>query len=215
MKTKSLNQPASIAILTMVSILATVMISFAAAPEKEFNFIKGSDNIYLYYRWINSSKGYQTRELKAVTEIQASPAEIVQLLKDAQKIPTWIRSASNCRHLQTISREHWVNYLMFSVPWPLNDQDCILRYTVEKSTTNIVRVHFSSDEDYLKPSEGIKRIKGISGTWVITPLKEGKCKLECFFSSDEPSRLPRWATDPIIQNNVLKMMDAFRAQVSH
>lgn len=183
----------------------------AGTSGEEFQLLKKTNNINLFYRWIPSTGGHSTREFKATFDVKVSAEKIISMLKDEKNIHTWIKPVKLCRRLEHFSESQWESYLLFSAPWPIGNQDCVLHYSVRESETGIIVITFKSNPN-VQSVEGVKRISGIKGQWIIHKQSPGNCKLECYFSSTEKSSAPRWITDPIIQNFLLHTLDAFRLE---
>lgn len=188
----------------------------SAEPAKdEFKLVKSEQNINLFIRPIPLSEGYTVRQLKAVLYVRANPDEVVELIRDEKNITTWMKAVRNCKSLLRTSDDQWITYLIFSVPWPLNDQDCIFRFKKTTQSSGAVILEFSSDPNYMAAVDGIKRMKGIKGTWIITPMGDGTCRVEYSICSYTKPSMPKWLTDPIIQGNLISSMSAFRDHLNH
>ena len=196
--------------------LFSVFRGVSAEPAKdEFKLVKSEQNINLFIRPVPLNEGYTVRQLKAVLYVKATPTEVVDLIRDDKNISTWMKAVRNCKNLQRLSDDQWITYLIFSVPWPLNDQDCIFRFKKIMQPSGVVILEFSSDPGYIETIEGIKRMKGIKGSWIITPAGDGSCRVEYSICSYTKPSLPRWLTDPIIQGNLISSMSAFREKFNH
>ena len=182
-------------------------------PEGSFSKLKSSNGIDLYYRWMKMADGHKVRQLKAVLDIQGGTEEVVNLLRDEAHAMEWIQSARQYRILTEAPGSAWMNYIRFSVPWPLADQDCILEYTMEEISQGETRINFQCMPEYLEQVEGVSRMKDIYGTMVVKALSDTQSRLECYFLSKKASVIPRWVTEPIITSNILKVMEGLRNQI--
>jgi hypothetical protein len=188
--------------------------AFAGSPENDFHLLKQRNGIDLYYRWMTMPEGNKVRQMKAVMEVSGTTEDLLILLKDEGRALNWIPSAEQFRNLTQISGPEWASYIQFATPWPFADQDCILEYKVKKCTVSETWIDFRSNPDYLSPVDGISRMKDIVGSFVIRPLPNGHCVLECYFLSTKASRIPTWITDPIITGSLLSLVEAMRTELN-
>lgn len=213
MKTTSILMVNRILVAGMISLIIS-SITWAATPEEDFQILKQRNGIDLYYRWLTMPEGNRVRQMKAVLEVNGSTEDLLNLLKDERHALNWIPSAEQFRNLTQISGPEWISYIQFSVPWPFADQDCIVEYKVRNHTPAETWIDFRSNPDYLRPVEGISRMKDIVGSFVIRPLPNGHSVLECYFLSTKASKIPRWITEPIITSSLLSLVEAIRNELT-
>ncbi|NJO69436.1 MAG: hypothetical protein HC830_09305, partial [Bacteroidetes bacterium] len=101
--------------------------------------------------------------------------------------------------------------IQYDIPWPLSNQDCIVKYELlQTSSEKVFHVQMKGIPDYIPAKDGITRIDHLLGSWVITTSSSNTCKVSYTIMSGQPPKFPRWITDPIIQSNLVNTMDAFR-----
>jgi len=179
--------------------------------ENKFVLVRNEDDISLYLRWIQINKNTSTRQIKADFVVDCPAPNVVSVLCDEKTYQHWMKATKSCYRLKTIDTNQWYSYFQFTIPWPLNNQDCVLKYQVldykESSKTVISLV---SDTGYLKPYKGIERISHIEGCWIITQLGGGKTHVEYYVYSVQKPKFPTWMTDPLVQKNLIRTMDGLR-----
>ena len=183
-------------------------------PDDSFNKLKSSNGIDLYYRWMKMPDGNKVRQLKAVLDVQGGSEEVITLLRDEAHAMEWIRSAQQYSILTSTSGSAWINYIRFSVPWPLADQDCILEYNIEETSSGETWIHFKCVPEYLELVDGVSRMKEICGSIVVKSLSDQHSRLECYFLSKKASVIPRWLTEPIITGSILNVLEGMRNQLA-
>lgn len=200
-------------------ILALILFLFSpdqsyCGNEPAYSLVKGSSGISIYTRWIPVTSSRSARQIKAVVVIDATVAEVLSVLRDDGSVSKWMNSTKDYHRLRTIDSGSWYSYVQFAIPWPLNNQDCIIRYDVKEDPgSGKVTIDLHGAPGYLQPFDGVKRIPHMEGSWVITDLGNNKVLVEyTMFSAQKPS-YPRWITDPLVQNSLLKTMEAFRSIV--
>lgn len=173
----------------------------------DFIKLKEENGILLFSRWITAPGDRKTREIKATFEVEAEPSVIIDLLKNEQQALLWMRGVKEMKVHPAGDPNEWHVYLLYNIPWPFNKQDCIIRYRViADSGKEQVQLTLEGTPDYLAVREGIERIPHLSGSWIISKTCTGKCKVEYSVYSFQKPRFPRWATDPLIQNNLIQTM---------
>lgn len=184
-----------------------------ASPDDENKFVlvRNEDDISLYLRWIQINETTSTRQVKADFVIDCPAARVVSVLCDEKTYQHWMKATKSCYRLKTIDQNQWYSYFQFSIPWPLNNQDCILKYQVrEYKESSKTVINLLSDAGYLKPNKGIERISHMEGCWIITQLENGKTHVEYYVYSVQKPKFPTWMTDPLVQKNLIRTMSGLR-----
>lgn len=179
--------------------------------NNKFTLVRSDDEISIYTRWIPLDNTTATRQVKAEFMIDCPAKNVVSVLCDEKTSLQWMQSTKAFYRLKTINPNQWYAYIQFSIPWPLNNQDCILNYEVhdypELSRTEII---LQGEPDYQKPKKGIERISHMEGSWIITQLESGKTHVEYYMYSKQKPKFPIWLTDPLVQKNLIRSLDALR-----
>ena len=182
----------------------------------KFNLVRSDDNISIYTRWIPVTETRSTRQLKAEFVIDCPAEKVVSVLRDEKSYIKWMKATKTYYRLKTINENQWYSYVQFSIPWPLNNQDCILKYEVhECADPSKTEITLAGEPDFLQTYEGVERISHMEGSWVITKIGAGKSRVEYLVYSKQAPKFPTWITDPLIQKNLLKTMNAFREIVKN
>jgi hypothetical protein len=190
----------------------------SASTDKSANFtlVRSDENISIYTRWIPATETRLTRQIKAEFIIDSPADKIVSVLRDEKSYLLWMKSTKSYYRLKTVNDNQWFAYIQFSIPWPLNNQDCILKYEVHESLEALrTEIYLVGEPDFLKTYEGVERISHMEGSWIITQIDSGKSRVEYYMYSKQAPKFPTWITDPIIQKNLLKTMNAFRDLVNN
>lgn len=183
----------------------------ASSGEEDFTFIKAQGEVRLYERWLEIEPGRKGREMKAEFTVPQGTAAVAALLRDEGKAKDWIQRASACRLVSEANDQSWLAYVHYGLPWPISDQDCLLRYEL-KQQGGQTRIAFRSvANSSFPPKSRVKRMKGIVGSWLLTPQAGNRTKITYTIMTTETPTLPRWVTDPHVQSNLLDTMNAFFA----
>jgi len=178
---------------------------------------------FLMLSWVMSvgfaadpaGKGSRSGASTTTTEFTLVRQEnnIAIFILDDDSFTSWMKGTRDYYRVETVDSSSWYSYIQFSIPWPLNDQDCIIHYRLRRNSESYLEVFIDGEPGYLAPVEGVKRISHMQGSWKLLEVSPEKTVIEYLIFSNQPSSFPRWITDPIIQNNMIRTMTAFREQV--
>ena len=177
--------------------------------SSEFELVKKAKGIELYERWYPMESGKLTREIKAVCTIKTSLESAIALLWNEEKGVDW-NNGTNAYKVIPQKGNQWLCYIQYDLPWPLDDQDCVLLNTPNPISKDLVFVHFNTIEHPSFPEkEQVSRIPFVKGKWVFQQ-KEGGIRAEYYITTTPSSILPRQVTDPIIRHNLISTLDRYR-----
>lgn len=175
------------------------------ALGSDFKLVKQADNIFLYERWIEAQNG-KVREIKAVFLVRSNVPSIVQLLKDPARGKSWNANAKDYRVMPLPEENRWISYIQYDIPWPFDDQDCCLAFHFQNN-----EVSFESTRSAAFPeTEGMQRITGTRGKWVLENMHSGNVKVTYLITTDKSKKIPRWVSDPIVHSSLFKTMAQFK-----
>lgn len=184
-----------------------------AEGESDFQLVRSEKSIQIYSRWIPVGNNRSAREMRISFSVGAPLGRTVNVLLNDSSVTKWMSNTHSYFRLSTIDSSHWYSYVRFSVPWPLRDQDCIIGYTLKQTGKQIVEIRLTGSPGYIEPVCGVTRILHMEGLWKFVGVQENKTLVEYTIFSNQTSSFPRWITDPIIQNTMIKTMEGFREQV--
>ena len=182
----------------------------SANSTRTFKVVKQHGDIHVYERWFEvEGEGRETRELKSEFQVSAGVDEILPLIQHPDKVKKWMKAVGEVKALEGQGTPQWLSYIRYDVPWPLNDQDCLMRYQLIREGGRTL-VYFRSVADSRVPAkDGVKRLEGIQGLWRLQALGDGQTKVSYSMLTLEKPSMPRWVTDPVVRANMLDSMVAF------
>jgi hypothetical protein len=177
----------------------------------EFTLEKTVSGVSIYTRWIPADASRLGKQVKAEFIVKSSVADVLLLLQRDSAFTTWMNGTSRYYRVKSVNETQWFSYVQFAIPWPFNNQDCIIRYEVQPGqTAHCVKVKMTGMPFMLKSFDGVKRIRHMEGWWILTRLNETQTRVEYIMFSNQKPEFPRWITDPIIQKSLVKTMSSFR-----
>ncbi|MBS0032037.1 START domain-containing protein [Chitinophaga sp. 22321] len=195
----------------LISSMLTIRSVFG--DTSDFKLVKHDQAISLYERWIPGAGGENVREIKAIFQVKAAVPAIIGLFKDQARGRDWNTNAADYKIAAASDPKHWITYIKYDIPWPMDDQDCCLLYRCqEPAATGATEVIFESTADGRFPlHDKTSRITGTRGKWIIEPVNNGQMKVTYMVTTDRSKKIPRWVSDPIIHDNLFKTMTKFRS----
>ncbi|WP_018626389.1 hypothetical protein [Niabella aurantiaca] len=186
----------------------------SATPSGDFKMVKTSNGIALYERWVMHN-GNKVRELKVSFEVAgAGLTDVVTLLKDAAKGSRWNVKSSAYKIARTRDEHVWLNYIRYALPWPMEDQDCSLKYFyyAPQAPARSNTIYFESVRHQAYPRlKNVTRLEGTSGKWVIDQLAHNQSRITYQILTNKSVTVPRWVSDPIVYDNILTTMSRFKS----
>lgn len=176
-----------------------------------FKLVKTSGRVSLYERWVEIEPGNSVREVKAEFTVDAGMDAALALLKDKSRVHRWMQGMQEFQVVENLS-DGWVSYIRYSIPWPLADQDIVMRFKLFKSTGLYTASFQSSTHASYPVKDGVTRMKGVTGSWQFQAKSSNQTQVTYLIMTRNKSNFPKWMTDPIIQDNLLDTMNAFADQ---
>ena len=166
----------------------------------EWKLERQEEGIKVYTRWLTYNDELNVRQMKGELDLEKSTSEVASLILDEKLATQWMNRVKEYNRLKSFAPNEFIIYTLFNLPWPLNNQDLIAKYEVERKHGNVL-VSIKGIADYNPEKKGIKRMPHFEGEWKLTALQNGKTRIEYTVHTKSKSKGPRWVTDPIIQNN--------------
>lgn len=200
-------------ILSMIIVASSVMVrpTDSITSKTAYTLIKKEKSIYLSGREITLSNNSKTRELKAEFMVNAKAATVLKVITNEQYAKSWMQNVKEFSTLCRLDENDWVAYIQYDIPWPLNNQDCIIRYRcVESERGRKFLLTMNGAPDYIPVKTGVERISHLCGSWTITTLGNSECRVVYTIYSEQKPKYPRWTTDPIIQRNLINTLASMK-----
>lgn len=200
-------------LLTLV-LTGLAMMSLNAIPprnESDYTFVRTEKNIALSSRDIKLQAKYSVREMRAEFVVAGSAATLFHILSDEKFSLQWMKGVKEYSVISRNNENEWLAYVQYRIPWPLRNQDCVIRYQCKPGENGDGFVlNLNSIADSLPERSGIERITHMSSCWVISQYNDNMCRVEYTVYSEQKPRYPRWVIDPIIQNNLISTLSSLR-----
>ena len=194
--------------LLLITLVSSHVFVNGQSTIEEYEIVMKDERITLYERWVffldTNIKG---REIQGIFETSASMDKMLKTVIDETRIREWQTNIIKYQYIPG-SDSIWHTYSLYKMPWPLNKQDYLLKYTLRKLTDNLTVLSFqdSLDEQLAPLNKNVDR-KPTIGQWQFEKLSNGKTHV-IYTIVTKPTGYPRFITDPIVRNNLMIIINS-------
>ena len=176
-----------------------------------WNFIKERDGIKIYTR---NEEDNPVKSFKGEMDLVASMEQISKIIGSIESFDWWADDISEIKVLD-YSREKYIKYyLVYDVPWPLEDRDLCVETLITNDTIKGTRLVKATPLVGVIPEKPDKvRIKNYWQSWTIEPAGAGILHLTLEGSVDPAGAIPTWIINMVITNTPMNVMTKAREQV--
>ena len=194
--------------------LAMVSIMFLICPAlfaQTWNFIKEKDGIKIYTRTADHSS---FKCFRGETVFHTTMEKLSMYIGNVENVDWWDKNVKEIKVLYSEPDKLIKYYLVYDVPWPLNDRDlCVeARITIDPVTGEKV-VSAKPLLDVVPEREGIVRIRNYWQKWTLKPA--GKNNIQAVLEGfvDPGGSVPSWIYNMVIVDTPLKVMRGIKVLV--
>ncbi len=178
------------------------------AQTGSWETVKQNKGITIKYRSIKLGKSTKTRELSTHFTVEAHPDSILAYLRIPEKQMQWDKGVKAVRILEQDSIS-WITHTMYNIPFPISQQDVVVKNIVVKTENKFI-INITSTPHFIPLIEDVDRVKHYIAQWVIFPLENNQLDVTFSAITLSKSYIPKFIKDPLIQNNLLKSVKAFK-----
>jgi len=176
-----------------------------------YMFLKEENGVTLSSRNINLADSRTTRELRAEFMVTGNVETVLKVLKNDHQATRWMKGVKEFSIIRKENENNWYAYVQYEIPWPLSNQDCIIQYQcIASEHGNGYILKMNSSSDYVPEKSDVERISHLCGCWTITENTNKSCTVVYTVYSEQKPKFPRWATDPIIQQNLINTLSSLK-----
>jgi START domain len=176
----------------MRSILFFTALAFAhvAIAQKTWKLISQKDGIYVYTQDLEDSK---FKAVRAVCTVDCGVAKLSYVLMDVSNTKDWVYATKVCTLLKKMSPTDIYYYSEVELPWPVSNRDFIIRITLtQDQKTKVARIIAENHPQYVSEKKNVIRIPKSAGNWTLTPMGQGRTKVEYVIHVDPGGSVPAW-----------------------
>ena len=179
------------------------------SDQADWNKEYDKNGIKIYTRNVGNSS---VKEYRGVVEVKATPSYCVAQIKDLKKYSKFMYKTTHSEMVKVVSDNEWIMYCIVDFPWPYNDRDLVMKYTVYPMGKEVYKVKFYSLDGMVPKKDGYERMHNLSGSWTFEPVVNGitRATHESKASTDG---FPSWLVNMFILDAPKHIMPSFRTQV--
>ena len=172
---------------------------------------KDECGVQVFSRWKDAGPDRKAKQRRIQMIVDSSMPAVIATIKDDHLAGNWINRAKQYYNFDLTDESNWYTYLELGIPMPFKNQDLVTKnHLFRDSNAGIIRIEISSDNNKLPKKANIDRIVGFEGSWILTPLNEGKIKIEYLSFTGQKPRLPAWLTEPLVVYGLWKTLTDMR-----
>jgi ribosome-associated toxin RatA of RatAB toxin-antitoxin module len=169
-----------------------------------------NDGIQIFTAKLDNSK---FKSVKVICTVNATPAQLIALLFDIDRLPQWVYNARNVRLLKKISDKELVYCSEVKTPFPVTNRDYVSHLRLERKSSNIIFISSQAEPGYIPEMKGIVRVQHSKASWTITALNNNETKIEYVIQFDPAGSVPAWLVNMFVTEGPYQTFKKLRQRV--
>ena len=185
-------------------LIAAALISISFSPfQSDWQEAKKKDGIIIYTKKVT---GYEIKMFKAITTYKnVKISKVVNIIKDADKAEDWVSDVSVGEMIKKSNEEQWLSYLLFDLPWPLEQREMTLDNNITTNTSDEVVIKLTINSEMpLREVDAIK-IENAEGYWQLNQVG-ADVKVVYSFVGDPNGNIPAWVINMFVVDGPLETL---------
>ena len=207
-----LSSPASAWVFWALTLGALLLLPLAATAD-EWEVFGQEEGVVLSRR---PNPGSPVPELRSVSEIEATPFEILAVIDDVAGHVEWRPDCVVSKTVRTEDPLVDIVYSLSDAPWPVADRESVTRVEIVLvNPPNEVAVHFTStDAPEVEGRPGAVRIPHLVGSWEIRAIDDKRSRVQYTVRVDPGGSVPDWLVAMRSRQAPLRSMVGLRERVA-
>lgn len=182
-----------------------LVLAFEGRAQQQWELYTKKDGVEVYTKNLGQS---DFKAVKTICTVDASLSKIAAVLMDVDRTTDWVYATKSCKILQQYAPHDLLYYAEIGLPWPASNRDFIIRITLTQDPqTKVITVRALNKPTYIPEKKNLVRIQQSSGLWQISPVGNGKVRVEYTLQVDPGGLLPAWLVNLFAANGPY---DSFR-----
>jgi hypothetical protein len=182
-----------------------------STSAQDWNFIKEKDGIKIFTR---NSEDNPVKSYKGEATLNTSMGKISMVIGRIESFEWWDDNISEINVLEYQEEVVIKYYLVYDVPWPLDDRDlCVESKITNDPKTGVRTVYAVPMPGVIPEKPGMVRITNYWQKWVMEPMENGKVHVVLEGSVDPGGVIPSWIVNMAITDTPLNIIRKVREKV--
>ncbi|MCX6246700.1 MAG: START domain-containing protein [Bacteroidetes bacterium] len=192
-------------------LLLLFLVSSLNLKAQQWVFIKEKEGIKIYTRTPENST---FKCFKGETVFHASMEKLSLYIGNVKNFNWWDKNVKDLRVIEAEPGKHAKYYLVYDLPWPLNDRDLCVEAFITYDTLKREKVVSSKPLPGAVPEQkGIVRIKNYWQKWTLTAIDDNNVHAVLEGFVDPGGSIPSWLYNMVITETPLNVMGGIKARV--
>jgi len=167
------------------------------AQQNDWPLAKQAEGVTVYTKTPNEQA---VSAYKGETLVNASTHNILTFLKNVDNFPNWLYSCTHASMLDKVSELEYYSYTISDFPWPMNDRDSVMKYTISKMSSGTVVIKLKSMAHKVAEKESLVRLTDFDGAWTLVPQNDNTTLVYYEGNIKIPTSVPNWVVSSAIIN---------------
>jgi START domain len=173
--------------------LITGLIGLATLPgiaQKDWELKKDKEGIRVYSR---ASEHSRFNTLKVETTLPGKVSSLAALILDIDNYPQWSFNTQQAYVLKKGSPSELYFYSLIHSPWPATNRDLVVHLRItQDANSKVMNISAESVPDFIPPKKDLVRVPLSTERWVVTPLPDGRIRIDYQLEIDPGASVPAW-----------------------
>ncbi len=171
-------------------IAAGIMLSLSLTAQNDWQLKKDEDGIKVYTKATENS---HYNELKVEMTLTATLSSLAALILDIDNYHNWSFNMEKTYALKRVGPGDLYFYELIHSPWPASDRDLPVHLQINQDPrTRSMFVRSVCVPDLVPPKKDVVRVPLSVEQYIVTPLPDGKIRIEYQLKLDPGAGAPAW-----------------------
>jgi hypothetical protein len=188
-----------------------VIYTFAIPADlsaQEWKFIKERDGIKVYTR---NEENNPVKSYKGEVDMKTDMTRLRKVIGSIDSFDWWDENIKEIKVLDYQKEKLIKYYLVYDVPWPLEDRDlCVEAHITNDSVTGKRMVMATPLLNVIPENPDKVRIKNYWQSWTMEPAENGIVHIKLEGSVDPGGSIPAWIINMVITDTPLNIIKKVR-----
>lgn len=179
--------------------------------EAEWKVRKDEEGIKISTRKVDGSK---FESFKGEVTLNTTLSTLMAVHADVAYVKEWMKDCAESELLSELGPDGYSAYFKTDSPWPVQDRDYALRYTIEQDPNDhSLTLAFTSEVGLVPKSDDCVRITELSGFWKMTPVDTTKVKVLYQVEADPGGAVPAWLANSFVVDQPFESLKKLKKRV--
>jgi hypothetical protein len=195
----------------ILSLLTAISTSWSARAQMPWQLKKDQEGIKVYTK---SSENSEYNELKVEMTLTATLSSLAALILDIDNYHNWSFNTEKAYVLKRIGPGELYYYTLNNSPWPASDRDLPVHLQISQDPgTKSMSIHATCIPGLVPPKKNVVRVPLSAEQWTVTPLSNGRIRIEYDLKLDPGAGAPAWLINLFSVKGPFETFSHLRTQI--